>query len=434
MDSDPLQSRAPAIKVLTREIADADDPRIKRIVAMVDAMISRGPADQLIVPLRRRLATLRPPHPLRFTRLIFYPLGRLIVPPTRWRPGQQAIPRTALIPMAEHVRLGMGAEATSIELEIAGRTTADTELIARTGRSLWPAAARILADPAIPEAWDATELGEVAYRPLADVIAALLAESPTLDTLCAETATGLLPPGAEVVVALLSRIAKMNQAALPIMITLLLDRLPQSASLLPRAREGQEAATMQAAMEVAVDLLLGQFDQPAGIAEARIAAGTLADAGASVSRIATLLAHLETPNIKPKRRDRLRVVRQRLDAACKARFVSALQDDLLAPLQHRDVRLFPTDITALEAAARGLRVLETEARAVGSGATYDLLLRKAVEAIKDNTMQDRLTLVDQLRLVEILNGSDAALAMLDQSSRDKEGSADPRMDSGSQPA
>jgi len=29
-------------------------------------------------------------------------------------------------------------------------------------------------------------------------------------------------------------------------------------------------------------------------------------------------------------------------------------------------------------------------------------------------MQDRLTLVDQLRLVEILSGSDAALAMLDQ--------------------
>jgi hypothetical protein len=434
MDSDPIRSHGPTIKVLTREIADTDDPRIKRIVAMVDAMISRGPADQLIMPLRRRLATLRPPHPLRFTRLMFYPLGRLIVPPTRWRPGQQAIPRTALIPMAEHVRLAMGTEAATIESEIAGRTTADTELIARLGRSLWPAAARILNDPAIPETWDATELGEVAYRPLAGIVAALLAEAPALDTLCAETATGLLPPGAGTVMALLIRVAKMNQTALPIKIMLLLDRLPQVASLLPRAREGQEAATIQAAMEVAIDLLLGQFDQPAGVAEARIAAGTLADAGAAVSRIATLLAHLETPNVKPRRRDRLRAVRQRLDAACKARFMSALQDDLVASLQHRDVRVFPLDITAIEATARGLRVLETEARAVGSGATYDLLLRKAVEAIKGNAMQDRLTLVDQIRLVEILGGSDAALAMLDQSSQDKEGSADPHMDSCSRPA
>jgi hypothetical protein len=416
MDSGPIQSGAPAIKVLTREIADADEPRIKRIVAMVDAMVSRGPVDQIIVPLRPRLATLRPPHPLRFTRLMFHPLGRLIVPPTRWRPGQQAIPRTALIPMAEHVRLAMGAEAAAIESEIAGRTTADAEMIARLGRSLWPAAARILAEPPIPESWGATELGEVAYRPLAGIIATLLAEAPALDTLCAETATGLLPPGAGAVMALLIRVAKMNLAALPIKIMLLLDRLPQVASLLPRAREGQEAATIQAAMEVAIDLLLGQFDQPAGVAEARISAGTLADAGAAVSRIATLLVHLETPNIKPRRRDRLRAVRQRLDAACKARFVSALQDDLLAPLQHRDVRLFPADIAALEATARGLRVLETEARAVGSGTTYDLVLRKAVEAIKDNTMQDRLTLVDQVRLVEILCGSDAALAMLDQSS------------------
>jgi hypothetical protein len=63
-----------------------------------------------------------------------------------------------------------------------------------------------------------------------------------------------------------------------------------------------------------------------------------------------------------------------------------------------------------------LRVLEVGARLAGSGATYDLLLGKAAEAIKGNAMRDRLTLVDQVRLVEILSGSDAALAMLDQAS------------------
>ena len=89
----------------------------------------------------------------------------------------------------------------------------------------------------------------------------------------------------------------MNPAALPMMITLLLDRLPEAAGLLPQAREGQAAAAIQAAMDKAADLLLGQLGQLAGGTEARIAAGTLAEAGAAAGRIATLLTHLETPNV-----------------------------------------------------------------------------------------------------------------------------------------
>jgi hypothetical protein len=72
----------------------------------------------------------------------------------------------------------------------------------------------------------------------------------------------------------------------------------------------------------------------------------------------------------------------------------------------------PGAIRDLETVARGLRTLGLEARAVGSGATYDLLLRNAAETVKDSTMRDRLTLVDQIRLVEVLAGPDAALDLL----------------------
>ena len=405
-------TRISAIQTVARTLRDAEDPRIVRVVAMVDAMINRGPADQLIAPIRPRLAILRPPRPLRFDRLLFHPLDRLIVPAARWRPDQKALPRTALRPMADHVRLAMGAAATAIDAEIAGHTTAETALIARLGRSLWPAAAPILGGNVIPDTWNTTALGATAYRSLAGSVAALLAEAPALDALCSASVADLLPPTAETVAALLARVAKANQAALPMMITLLLDRLPEAAGLLPTAREGQQAAAIQAAAEEAADLLLAQLDQPAGGIQMRIAAGTLLEAGAAASRVATLLTHLETPDAKPLRRDQLRAVRQRLNAGCKARFVSALEHELLAPLQHR---ADPMDIAALETAARGLRVLESEARAVGGGSIYDLLLRKAAEAIKADATRDRLTPVEQLRLVEILSGSDAALAMLDQS-------------------
>lgn len=436
MTGEPTRLPALATQALTRKRTDAADPLIMRAVAIMDAMISPGPADPLpadllpadllpaeplpaepwVRPTRQHLTTLRPPDPLRFTRLMFHPLDRLIVPAARWQPGQPAIPRQALMPMARHVRRTMVAEATAIDAGIAGRTTADTELIARLGRSLWPAAAQALAATATPKTWNAMKLAEPTYRSLASIVAALLSEAAALDTLCSETATGLQPPTAQTVAALLGRVAKLNPAALPMMITLLLDRLPEAAGLLPQARQGQAAEAIQAAMDQATDRLLGQPGQLAESTEARIAAGTLADAAAAASRITTLLAHLETPNAMPNRGDRLRAVRRRLNAACKVRFVSALQNDLLAPLRHTGTPLTPADITTLEAAARGLRILEAGARLAGGGATYDLLLGKAAAAIKGNAMRDRLTLMDQARLVEILSGSDAALAMLDQAS------------------
>jgi len=344
---------------------------------------------------------------------VFRPLSLLIVPAARWRPGQPAIPRTALVPMADHVRLAMGAAAGAIEAAIEGRTTGDGELTSRLGRSLWREAATILSETAIPATWDTTELGDLNYRRLVAVIAPLLAEAATLDRLRAEAATGLLPPPRGAIGAMLSRIARANAAALPMMIAVLLDCLPEAAELLPATYIGSEATAARAAMDDATELLLHQLDQEYAT-ETRIASGTLADAGAAVGRTATLLKHLNIAAANPRQRERLRAVRQHLDAECKARFASGLQDELLVPLQHLGVALAPADIAAMEAAARGLRVLETEGRVIGGGATYDVLLSKAAVAIKDNAMLDRLSAADQLRLIEILNGPDAALAMLDQ--------------------
>jgi hypothetical protein len=415
MSDGPTNLRNPEIRALTRVLAGAPDPQIMRIVALVDAMMRRGSADVLIEPLRARLVKLRPPHPLRFGRLMFHPLNLLVAPAARWRPKQQAIPRTALIPMADHVRLTMGASGAAIEAEIAGHTTAYTALVSRVGRSLWPEAARILTETPMPQAWEATGLGDMHYRPLANAIASILLEAPILDTLHAEAATGLLPPPRDAIEAMLTRVARTNGGALPMMIAILLDRLPASADLLAAANTGPEATGIRAAMEEAGDLLLRQLDQE-DATETRIASGTLADAGAAVSRITALLKHLDISGAQPQRRERVRAVRQRLEAGCKARFAAGLQDELLAPLNQMGIAPTPADIPGLEAAARGLRVLETEGRVVGSGSTYDLLLGNAADAIKDSAMRDRLSRADQIRLVEILSGPKAALEMLDQPS------------------
>ena len=63
------RSTNPAIREVNRDLAAAQDTQILRAVAMVDAMPDRGQADQLVAPLRARLARLRPPRPLRFARI-----------------------------------------------------------------------------------------------------------------------------------------------------------------------------------------------------------------------------------------------------------------------------------------------------------------------------------------------------------------------------
>lgn len=369
-----------------------DARQVMLIAPPIDAMAGCGP-DGL---LRKRLASLRSPHPLSFGRLMFHPLDPLIVPAVRWRPGRPMIPRSALAPMADHVRLTMGAAADEIAAEIDGRTTADGDLIVRTGRLLWPLAAEVLDAGTVP--WGSTGLGD--YRVLAGAVAALLREAVTLYAIQEEAATGLLPPRLSVIHGMISRAGRAGSGALPMMIAVLLDRVPEAAMLLAEHGRGLEASGIESAMDAAADLLLRQIYR-ADAVEIRIAVGTLAEAGTAAHRMMALLRHLGSAKLKPDRRQRLRVLRQRLDDACRVRFTTGLED---AFLQAGEL----DDLPALETAARGLRVLETEARLAGSGPVYDRLLEDAAGRISDAAMRK----VDRIRLVEILRGPGAALAML----------------------
>jgi hypothetical protein len=410
----PEPSSDSSINALKDEIAGAPDPQILRIVATVDAMASRGPVDALIAPLRQRLSMLRPPRPLRFVRLLFRPLDPLIVPAPRWRDGEDAIPRSALAVMADHVRRAIGDEVVAIERAIVGHTDAETDLVTRLGRSLWPAAAHTFRTQTVPETWESSRLTLLAYRPLADCVAALLDEAASLEALCAETANGLLPVRPSAVTAMLDRVMAVNQTALPMLIALLLVRLPEAAALILSMTAGSKSTPIAEAMDRAVDRVLRQLSL-AGGTEDFIAAGTLADAGAAAGHIKMLLTQLDGVSSKPQRRAQLRSIRQRLDASCKARFTAGLERELLAPLRQLADPPDRTVMTALEVAARSLRVLEIEARAIGNGAAYDLLLHRATDMIKGGALGDHLGAVDQVRLVEFLAGPEAALAMLSRS-------------------
>ncbi len=396
---------------MARDLAGIPDPQLRRIVATVDAMAKRGATDALIEPFRQRLRALRPPRPLRFARLLFHPLDPLIIPASGWKPDQTKIPRTVLGPMSAHVHLVMGADAASIETRMIGRTIADTELIAGLGRTLWPAAGRILGDGEVPSTWATTGLSELIYPQLAAKVAALLGQAVPVQTLCSGTANGLLPPDPELIGAMLRDVASKAPAALVMLIALLLVRLPEAVAAMLPGRPGPETTAIQTALDSATDQVLQQLDDEED-AEAQIAAGTLSDAGAAAGRISALLAQLESGAGRNPRREKLRTLRLRLDASCRARFTLGLQDNLLSPLQNPSAPLDPAAISGLESIARGLRILEREARNVGGGATYDFLLRKATETVQDSSLPNQLTAVDRIRLTELLAGPEEAMALM----------------------
>jgi hypothetical protein len=406
------RSSNPAIREVTRGLASARDQQIMQVVAMVDAMPNRGPADQLIAPLRARLARLRPPRPLRFARLLFMPLDPLIVPAARWRADQPGIPRTVIPVLAAAVEAAMGVVGQTVASMIDGRTTLDREVVQEAGGLLWSHASRMLLDAPLPAGWAATGLGAHVHKPLARRIGAVLSQAERLRQMTADAAQGLPPPEASVVQALLAEAVGYDPGAQPMLIALLLARIPDCAPVLLRVATmlGQGSGGLfRLAGEQAADILLDQLEAPGG-AEAHLGGQNLVEAGASVRRLTSLLKALEGEALSPHRRRRLDDVRHRIESGCQSLFTERLSADLLDPLRTRATDADPAAAWDLEGAARGLRALETEARRAGGEKVYDTLLGQAADVVREIAAQGGLDRVSGMRLMEIVAGPELALA------------------------
>jgi len=396
-----------AQRALSRTLADAEDEKILRVVAMVDALERRGGADDLIAPLRPRLAQLRPAKPLRFARLLFLPLDALIVQPSRWRPGSATIPRSAIAPLAEAVHAGLGADAAAIDAAIAGRTADDRQAVADAGNLLWPRAGAILASvPALP-GWPATGLRPAAAGDLARAAVAALLAAGDLRDIAAEAESGMqIDP--ETVQDILAGVAGHGAEALAMAVAVFLARLPQAAGMLQRGASMLGAdgmAIMRLAARQATEVLLGRLEVPGG-AENVITAAPLEDSGLEARRAAIFLDALDASE-PPTRKRRVALIRGRMDESCRSRFAKWVDDGVLAVLRPLDRGATPAELVCMEKNALGLRCLEGEARRLGGSAFYDALLKEASALVRGSP----LSLVDKVRLVEILENSDVADAL-----------------------
>jgi hypothetical protein len=379
----------------------------------VDGLADRGEADELIAPLRHRLGALQLARPLRFSRLLFYPLDPLIMPPTTWRLTDPALPRSVVTPMTLIVEAAMGPKMATIRESIRDRTTDDAELIGALGATFWPEAASILRVAQVPDGWDQTGLSPRVFQDLAARAAALLRQAPVLDSLVIATANGLLPPDRNAVDAMLCAVMQERADALPLLVLILLSRLSQAAAVLYDLSAGGSLPGLRAAMESATDLLLRRLADGQSI----VAHKPLAEFSAAVRQVAELLAELDQDQASRGRREQIRELRQRLDRDCQRQFDQGLAQAFLIPLRASAGPAAQVDLTGLEAVARGLRVLEAEGRAIGGAAPYQKKMAGAAEAVRQLPETAAIDLAGRVRLVEILEGADAALALLAEHDR-----------------
>ena len=396
----------PQLRSLHNELLGARDQQILRVVAMVDALPHRGEADFFIAPLRPRLSVLRPGRRLTFARLMFLPLDPLIVAAQAWRRDALTVPRSVLVPLAAVVHAGLGSRGPEIDRAIAGLTTEHDAEISQLGPEVWGAAAEILAAAPTPTDWtDLTGLQDEDHRAIVALVAATLDQAAFIEELLAPAANGKAISTADIGNLLTNALAG-GPAAFAAMIALLAARLPHAGPVFAVAddlagRRAEPAARL--AVDHAIDATIDTIE--IGLASQ----SPMAAAAACLRDIVGLFEDVEAHcDKRPSRKARVAQLRRALDTANREKFSRAIDGQLLAPAE---TLADATDeaVLTLETTARDLRRFEGVARRLGGAEHYDTRLRDAATALKPRGDDNAQTVIDRVRLIEILQGPEVAM-------------------------
>lgn len=392
----------------------ARDEQILKVVSLLDGLPQRGAADSLLEPLRPRLSEIRPPRPLTFTRLLFIPLDPIIVNrPADWRLEDGYLPRSALLPLAELVRAGIGPAVGAIEAEIKGRTTDHQRVIDNVGERVWPLASTVLARAeAPPPGWQkASGLDDALFLPLVGVVSYLLGQARRLRNLTDPRQT---PP--EWPLRNLFRAAlEEKPEAVPYLVRLFTGALPQCEVIYAALANLVSPQKRNPLLERQIALLLEEEEARLG----RFDGASLESAEdvcrftAEIERFAALLdgfgaagaaVKIAAPDVA------LSETRKRVHALCVAQFEGFLERQVFGQMALPEGEARFEKLAALEDNARLLRRIDRVGRRIAnSPAAYERRLAAAAARVKE---EERLDLISRVRLLEIMTGADEAYAYL----------------------
>ncbi|MCX7375178.1 MAG: hypothetical protein NTY94_00400 [Alphaproteobacteria bacterium] len=397
-------SRLAEIRALNRHLVSAQDAKILKVVAMVDALPHRGEADSLIEPLRARLAQLRPGRPLAVGRLLFMPLDPVLVAAPQWQRGALTVPRTVVPCLIRQVTAMDPALMADIGAQVAGGRTDDLPLILRAGPRLWARAAELLTDSRPPADWvDATGLQLADHAALRRMVVSVLRQAPAIARQVPRN-----PPNRVAIGELLTE-AAAEPETLGVLISVMMQWIPSAAAMILSITSAHASPTGlpgRTATERAVEHVLDTIEADPVVAP---------DGAPGLDKLRRTVAMLdelsEGSADRPARSARITATRARIDTTCRSHFETSLQARVLAPLAAPLPQQAEAS-EALEDAARDLRRFEQVARRINNSDAYDRMLRSTGPLLSPRPGDDAQSRVDRLRLAEILLGPEQALQML----------------------
>jgi hypothetical protein len=401
-------------------LAEASDSRLLEAVAFLDRLSERGAADRLLDPVRPRLATLRPPRPATLERVLVLPFEDLLTATEECWPGRRRASRALLPYVVRTVLASLDAPlACRAFEELAGRDMRAGAAILSVGAALWPAAARLL------RAGDMSVDAE--RRSQLDGVAALLELGPLLVPALWQLPPkpmDKLPPNAATVLApVIAAARKAGDETTAWLLELLLARSSTSDLVLGLLRASELGLTRRE-REICADRLVHDRVAAMRRTTARLGGEEAPLTADMVGRLVDLAADIEALDsdwvdstqdrmlLKEVRVATAELVETQVDRAVGTELLGRLYA-LAGPLGEDDAA-----VEGLEETARAVRRLGQAGVKLGlGGAGRDMLLPyldtyRAHLTGQQGGPQKVQASLEQIRLVEILFGSNAAMEIL----------------------
>jgi hypothetical protein len=403
---------------LDQDMLGASDERLLKVVGLIDALDRRGEVDRLLAPVRDRLALLRPPRPITLGRVLTVPFEDLLVADGEAWPGRRCFPRGALPGLIERITAGL-PEATRARLRTRaeGRSMLAGDAVREIGATLWPAAAEIAADQLGSAESDPERRCQLAaMAPLLELGPELV---PIFWQLPPRPMGSLARPALGQFLTAVRSAAGRGEEALQSVLELMLLRASVPTVVLEPLR-GADLGISSRARDAALAALVRRRVADMRETSRRLAARAHA-AGADLLRLVADLDALETKwSLAPEDRAVLQEIRAAVAAFVGTGIEHAVQGEILErlPSLADPAGLDDAGVERLEETARHTRRLGVAGARLGLAASADALLDRFLPTfqatIRGRPSGVRAGLLDQVRIVEILFGPDAAQQLYDE--------------------
>ena len=419
-----------------RSLRQASDRQLARVMGFIDRLPSRRIVEDIVERVRSRLALVRPSRPLTYARVLFLPLQDLLAEPAQAAGNPWLVPRPMLEVIRAVVRRGLSPPlAAAVTAIPPDRTMDDVETVSRLGEVLWPAAAAALRDflqhgGAPVPGWQED------YRKRLDGVAQLYEHAIDITALLEQLPPrpmGILTGEQETVaLALLYSMRHVSDAVFRSCYTMLMRRTTEPSQIfrimidndLDLPTDQRDRMLAEAAVEC-----LNEIDSM-NTDVGNLGAHSVQSAADTTVRLVSLIESLENAPAAVKLDAKtLSATKARASKTIVRTFENSLSGEMRRTVGDLAARTDATDeeVATAEAVARSTRKIEMAGERLGLARHLEGVLDREFGAYRtlllDKLRQSRVgrrggagvsVIMDELRLIEILFGAEAAMAIIEE--------------------